>query len=166
MNPLHLLEQAEQLARGGVGRPRQADLRRAISTAYYALFHLLTQAGAALVHRSAVLRPLLARHYEHRDMKNASRGFADGRLPAPLERIAGDVPEELSTAAKMFIELQEARHLADYDTSREGVLSRPDVREILARTRQAFEAWDTLRTTPAGELYLLALLFHPLVRPA
>lgn len=166
MNPLHLLEQAEQLALSGTGRPRQSDLRRAVSTAYYALFHLLTQAGAALVHRSAALRLLLARHYEHRDMKNASRGFADARLTAPLERIVGDIPDELSAVAKTFVELQEARHLADYDTSGEGSFSRPDVREILARTRQAFQAWEQLRTTPAGELYLLAMLFHPLVRPA
>ena len=36
-----LLEQAKHLANREKKRPRQASLRRAVSTAYYALFHLL-----------------------------------------------------------------------------------------------------------------------------
>lgn len=40
--PEDLLEQAGHLARRERKRPRQASLRRAVSAAYYALFHLLT----------------------------------------------------------------------------------------------------------------------------
>ncbi len=40
-----LLEQANHLARRERGRPRQASLRRAVSSAYYALFHLLIEPG-------------------------------------------------------------------------------------------------------------------------
>jgi len=36
-----LLEQAHHLATREAGEPKQASLRRAVSTAYYALFHLL-----------------------------------------------------------------------------------------------------------------------------
>ena len=36
-----LLEQAYHLANRESGDPKQASLRRAVSTAYYALFHLL-----------------------------------------------------------------------------------------------------------------------------
>ena len=36
-----LLSQANRLAAASTGRPRQADLRRAVSASYYALFHLL-----------------------------------------------------------------------------------------------------------------------------
>ena len=43
MDPDDLLRIAEGLARGalgsGVGRPRQAELRRAVSAAYYSMFH-------------------------------------------------------------------------------------------------------------------------------
>jgi hypothetical protein len=39
--PEHLLEQARHLAGRERTRPRQASLRRALSTAYYALFHFL-----------------------------------------------------------------------------------------------------------------------------
>jgi hypothetical protein len=45
-----LLEQARHLLRRERRRPRQASLRRAISAAYYALFHLLIEeATGALV---------------------------------------------------------------------------------------------------------------------
>jgi len=36
-----LLDQANRLARSEKSKPKQASLRRAVSTAYYALFHLL-----------------------------------------------------------------------------------------------------------------------------
>ncbi len=36
-----LLEQAERLAMLEIKKPKQASLRRAISAAYYAMFHLL-----------------------------------------------------------------------------------------------------------------------------
>ncbi|MCY4185677.1 MAG: hypothetical protein OXC82_09925 [Rhodobacteraceae bacterium] len=38
MQPLDLISTARRL----VGKPRQADLKRALSTAYYALFHALS----------------------------------------------------------------------------------------------------------------------------
>ncbi len=40
-----LLEQARHLANREPKRPKQASLRRAVSRAYYALFHLLTAAA-------------------------------------------------------------------------------------------------------------------------
>ena len=45
-NPEHLFEQAEQLAKKNPLKPRQADLRRSMSSVYYGLFHfILTQAA-------------------------------------------------------------------------------------------------------------------------
>ena len=50
-NPDHLLDQADRLITSqGRGAPRQADLRRAISTAYYSVFHaIVTNATDDLV---------------------------------------------------------------------------------------------------------------------
>ena len=45
--PEGLLEQAQHLVKREPKRPKQASLRRAISTAYYALFHLLIFRGSA-----------------------------------------------------------------------------------------------------------------------
>jgi hypothetical protein len=77
MNPQHLLDQAEHLTqRQTVGRPRATDLRRAVSAAYYAVFHTLTTAGAARQHTDAAVRQLVARAFEHRGMKDVARQFA------------------------------------------------------------------------------------------
>jgi hypothetical protein len=49
LNPEHLFDQADALILGGIGRPRQTDIRRAISASYYGLFHALVTAAADLV---------------------------------------------------------------------------------------------------------------------
>ena len=45
--PADLLEQAEHLAGREATRPKQASLRRAISAAYYSVFHLLIREACA-----------------------------------------------------------------------------------------------------------------------
>ena len=53
MNPDDLIRIAEHLASGGVrgriGRPVQAELRRAVSATYYALFHALARCCANML---------------------------------------------------------------------------------------------------------------------
>lgn len=68
--PADLLEQAKHLANREKKRPRQASLRRSVSTAYYALFHLLIH-EATLNWNKVEQRALLARFFEHGKMKNA-----------------------------------------------------------------------------------------------
>lgn len=46
LNPSHLFEQANKLIAIQVGPPRQVDIRRAISAAYYATFHATITAAA------------------------------------------------------------------------------------------------------------------------
>jgi hypothetical protein len=65
-----LLEQSAHLANREPRRPRQASLRRAVSTAYYALFHLLIQ-EATRNWKRVQQRPLLAKAFEHGRMKGA-----------------------------------------------------------------------------------------------
>src|SRR5258708_1560887 len=68
--PDHLLEQARHLAHREKTRPRQASLRRSVSTAYYALFHLLIS-EATFNWKRADQRPLLARFFEHGKMRTS-----------------------------------------------------------------------------------------------
>src|SRR5271169_1426186 len=69
-----LLEQADHLIDKDGANPKQASLRRAVSTAYYALFHLLIDEAvgnwAVERHRSA-----LGRTFEHKGMKNVSDDY-------------------------------------------------------------------------------------------
>ena len=66
--PRDLLQQAYDLAYKETTDPKQASLRRAVSTAYYALFHLLIDeaVGKWAIERQ---RSILARTFEHSKMK-------------------------------------------------------------------------------------------------
>ena len=64
-----LLEQAEFLANREPVQPKQASLRRAVSKAYYALFHLLIDEAVGnwgIAGQCSVL----ARTFDHAKMKN------------------------------------------------------------------------------------------------
>ena len=66
-----LLAQATHLAQVDKGKPKQANLRRSISVAYYALFHLLIGAGASCAGSklNAAGRATVMRSFEHANMK-------------------------------------------------------------------------------------------------
>jgi len=66
-----LPEQAYHLARREPKRPRQASLRRAVSSSYYALFHLLVY-EATRNWKQSHHRPALGRYFEHGKMAKAS----------------------------------------------------------------------------------------------
>lgn len=156
-----LLQQADKLA----DEPLRANLRRAVSTAYYALFHfLIRKATRSLCPEAADLtrRQLMARAFDHGTMKSASLPFA-GRGPflKPVGALFPQlqVPPALREVAKIFIELQEARHWADYDLSRR--MSRVDARQHIAAAHRAIETlWPECEGTEAANVYLLTLLLH------
>ena len=162
MNPEHLLEQAERLASAGTGRPRQADLRRAVSTAYYALFHLLTRESSRKVASHVGLRLLVARAFNHAEMKRASVAFAKKQLPEDLGSTmpTATISADLQMVANSFVQLQEYRHRADYDTRSDRGFTRQTARAEVRRAREAFDAWERVRNEAAAEVYLLALLLH------
>lgn len=65
-----LLDVARSLADMDEEGPRQASLRRAVSTAYYALFHLLISEATSNWNR-AEPRAALGRIFEHGKMKDS-----------------------------------------------------------------------------------------------
>jgi hypothetical protein len=157
-----LLEQAGLLALGDDrGRPKQASLRRAISAAYYALFHLLVDEGSSLVargNRLNAIRALVSRAFAHSEMKAAASSFAGGTPRAAIARALGPspVPGELKLVAKSFVQLQEARHWADYDVSRP--IYRQQALDLVEMARKAFAAWEDVKKQEAAKLFLVSLL--------
>ena len=115
--PKDLLDQAVRLLSHDEKRPKQASLRRSVATAYYALFHLLV---AESLRRMAPTLPKniglqMQRAFEHNTMKNICRSFAGGTLPDSIIHLqTGPIEPALRRIAKNFVELQEARHAADY----------------------------------------------------
>ena len=110
-----LLEQAVRLAKLDAKKPKQANLRRAISSAYYAMFHLLVdeacrvQIGAQ--HNQAPFRQVLGRAFAHRVMKEACKSFGGGTLKKGVAKglPAGfTIPAEIRELAETFVDLQES----------------------------------------------------------
>lgn len=115
MNPQDLLRIAEGLARGAIGggrgRPRQAELRRAVSASYYALFHTLalnganTLVGAARANRSQTEWVQVYRALEHGYARNQCNNRA----------AMGRFSSEIQEFGALFVRMQQERQAADYD---------------------------------------------------
>jgi len=156
-----LLLQARQLATREPRRPRQASLRRAISTAYYALFHLLiSEATSRLVTGSGRdrLRHSLGRAFVHSAMREAAHGFARNRIsPKVGPALAGAALQpQLVSVAAAFVDLQQARHEADYDTARR--FTRRKCLDLVAQAEQAFADWNAIGSSLQADVFLVALL--------
>jgi hypothetical protein len=149
-----LVEQATMLARIDPTRPKQANLRRAVSAAYYALFHLLTSDASALYAEEFGLAARINRTFNHGDMKKVSQIIGNHKLPKALQPPGGGylTPPDLKTVADTFVDLQLARHEADYDVSR--TFRRKEALDFIELARRAFQAWGTVRKTDEARLYL------------
>ena len=115
--PEQLIAQAEFLVRNS--DPNEANVRRAVSSAYYALFHLLVR-DAILNWKHPDHRSRLARAFDHKRMKDASTAILKEIGDVQNLESAEATPEQafrfrVSTVAQAFVDLQQARHKADYD---------------------------------------------------
>lgn len=161
-----LLELAKKMVRYTKPDIRDVRARRAISTAYYALFHFLTERGTAKLASHPGIRILAGRAYAHGEMYKTAKSFRSGTagLPAQLRTpFSGQpfsLPPELVRVASAFADLQDARHVADYDLSQS--YSRADAQGFVALADQAFADWNTASTDPVNadvcDLFLAALL--------
>ena len=106
---------ARKLATGVIGstkgRPREAELRRAVSTAYYALFHTLARSSAdLLVARTKEYQSQLAWQQAYRALDHEETR----KRCLNTKRMAG-FPPAIRDFADAFVAFQQLRHLADYD---------------------------------------------------
>ena len=146
---------ADRLADPAPTDSEQVSFRRSVSTAYYAVFHLLVEEAVQAWSGSPSARVGLERAFEHKNMKEVSRAIWQGSwrgwsTPKPA------APAELLAVAKAFIGLQEARHEADYDNSK--IWTSTEARAKIADAQIAFQNWQQIRTNPAANEYLLSLL--------
>jgi hypothetical protein len=158
--------QARQLAQREPSRPKQASLRRAASAAYYALFHLLVdESSRRLISgpKRVGLRHLLARAFSHSDMDVAATAFAKGspnKMTAALAGVA--LPAVLRRVAAAFVDLQQARHEADYNVGRR--YTRKEVLGLVEEAEAAFQCWQRVRSTLPADAFLVALLVQRRLR--
>jgi uncharacterized protein (UPF0332 family) len=165
IDPEKLLNAARELAGHGVGRPSQTKLRRSISMSYYALFHALTrQAAEHLIPDGKPEQQLrLARTFGHRDIKRAC-AWVSGRqrdVPQHVRAIVDPLRNTtIDSVAASFIDLQQARHGADYDH-----LMAYSKATVLAHISDASAAIKALEKAPARRramlFALVAISAHP-----
>ena len=108
------MEQAEHLANREPELPLQASLRRAVSAAYYSLFHLLLdEATRFLPSDPPDLRQQARRQVGHDQIGLLCKRCLDGRV------LDVRIPEESDIAkiAEIVVRLYQARVDADYDMS-------------------------------------------------
>lgn len=158
-----LLSQAHSLAMFEKGKPKQASLRRAVSCAYYALFHLLVMEGAALLgsRLSNDARAKLRRSFTHAEMKQVCASYTQLQTkfnPQIAGLLTFPIPPELREVANMFVFLQDERHKADYDISVR--FSRPDVLLAVSDLKKVFLKWKTTRTSDNAKVFLADLLLR------
>ena len=158
--PEQLISQAEFLLREAAFN--EANVRRTVSSAYYALFHLLIR-DAVLNWKHADQHARLARSFDHKRMKDASTAILKEMGNIPIQSTAGADAEQaarfrLSTVAQAFVDLQQARHKADYDVGEPfGPL---DAAVDVAQARLAFVTWADVKDEPLAQRYLYSLLFR------
>jgi uncharacterized protein (UPF0332 family) len=159
-DPTHLFEQAQRLLAilPTEREPRPTDLRRALSTAYYAVFHFVVAEGADLFFgaRSTEEYVMAYRSVTHdwlRSLCDQLQGLVKAKKPphAPGADFFGDVEKFATTVA----ELQELRHSADYDPE-----FSTTVDEVIIRIHQARQALNLFRgASDTQRVAFLALLF-------
>lgn len=137
MNPIDLVATARKLAKGGGKKPRQADLRRAMSTAYYATFHCVARCCAdSFIGTRKATRSNSAWHQVYRALQHGA-----ARSRCEHESMIGKFPAPIQDLAHVFVEMQDTRHRADYDPGARFV--RFDVRAAVDRVEDCIKRFKT-----------------------
>jgi hypothetical protein len=163
LNPEHLLEQANRLiAPPPAGPPRQVDLRRAISAAYYAVFHATLTAAAdhyvGAANRATSQYTLAYRSVDHRELRELCSKVSAPNLSGRLTQYVpdGGFDVDIRAYAQALLELQEKRFDADYNPSIR--VRSSDARLAIGTARDALRRLQATHSS-SREAFLGLLLF-------
>lgn len=164
VNPSHLLEQAELLLRATGRKPRQADLRRAVSSTYYAVFHtILIAAGDEFVGktlRGARRYALVYRSIDHSAVRKMCEEAAKQTPSAKLFKYLSGTKFDplIRQFAHLTLALQSKRHDADYDPAHR--LTSVNALFAIYQARTAIDAFQKANSD-SRKLFLTLLSFAP-----
>lgn len=109
MKAAESIGQAHRLARATQRKPRQVDLKRAVSAAYYALFHVLAKLCADTIAGAGPPRSTKAWQQTYRAL---AHGFARNACAQAYNK---GFPPMIVRFAQLFVLMQQQRHTAEYD---------------------------------------------------
>ncbi|WP_237477310.1 hypothetical protein [Lichenibacterium dinghuense] len=156
-----MLDVARLLASSQVGPPNDAMVRRSISTAYYALFHTVLEAGAdrffGAHKRAQAGHAILYRSFDHGRMKRVCEDAARSSLAPTLQRQLRRTSFDpgLRRFAGAFVLLQASRHAADYDPAVR--LQHEDALAAIGRAEQASTSFAAAPDDERSDLLALML---------
>ena len=162
-----LIQQAKDLCALDPRRPKQANLRRAVSAAYYALFHAIISAAVeCMMPARSDLRNSLARQFQHKVMKATAERAAHAERAKTKQRQTDQVTpagnDDILRVATAFVDLQEARHRADY--APDEYLTKLQATKWIDDSALAMQALSSIRSTPPGERLMWEMLLGKLDR--
>ena len=154
-----LLELAQAIASLHPEDANQGSLRRALSTAYYALFHLLITDAISNC-TDPQFRAALARVFDHGSMKQASDKKSSQITTLfqqnPPEGSVRTVKFHLHNVAETFSQAQFNRNEADYNLTREWQPTQVSL--LIEGVADAFKSWNLIRKEPEARAYLISML--------
>lgn len=157
-----LLRHAAKLIASPTTSFAEVDRRRAVSAAYYSLFHALTMSGGVLFGNGAddALKGQISRSFNHGPMRQVCLLFKAASVKGfQLPYIAlmpATVGARLFSVVHSFLRLQEARLTADYDML--AVVNPYDALSDVRLATRALDDWQAISTTPEARIFLTALL--------
>lgn len=160
-NPEHLFQQAERLIEG---RPRQVDFRRAISAAYYALFHAVSIDTADRMvgqgNRNTERYALVYRSVDHGALRKLCEEIQKPTLTDRYRRFepTGGFALGIKGFATTILELQRKRYSADYDPLPR--FSRTEAKGAVSSGRAALARFKAA-SDDERQLFGSLLLFSP-----
>lgn len=132
--------------------PHNSHFRRAISTAYYALFHCLAESSANLL---AGEDPA---NRSNRAWRQTYRALNHGAVKNRRNRreFKTEFPQETQDFAKVFVEIRDKRNRADYDPT--GSLSKLDAEQAIDDAEDAINDFMSIESGERRNFALYLLL--------
>lgn len=163
----NLLSLAKTIVGGSKTSPnRDAELKRCVSTAYYALFHLLIRDAASLIGDGA-MSSLYVRSINHAAVLAVAKTFITWSnankfrdAAEPYKSMIGSigVSNKMVSVCEAFVKLQQARLDSDYDAQAQ--MSEEQAESLVRLSSDAFDAWNEIRTTSEARAFMMSVCMH------
>jgi hypothetical protein len=163
LQPELLIRHARQLAERSTDTesPRSVHARRAVSAAYYALFHRVCMGVASTVVPGAFdsARWALCRTFDHNAVETVARWVGgQQRPPRPLTGLVDQAASspQIIVLARNLVHLKQWRHDADYNFL--VVVGRLSALEAVDKARDAIDAVNIVLDAPAWRAFATLML--------
>jgi uncharacterized protein (UPF0332 family) len=147
------------------GAQIEAELRRSVSSAYYAVFHLLIHEATTRLVAIAALRARVARSFDHKVMNKVCQEYGSSTPNNTGQYVTSTgyvIPSQIREIARAFVTLQEFRHRADYNTA--VTVAHGEADTEVTRAEVAFLDWAAVQADPAADTFLAELLCRGIPR--